>query len=248
MARRAGWPPQALGWLTGGHPGRKGPRLMGQDGPKLAPVLLVKPQAWLAPVWGHLPPVGTPGTRCQLHGGGKGRRVLMGQPREKVGRRDGASRGGCGITQRGSARWGHGAGDVAGQLGRGEDGLHVPVCWGAAGRAVWENWDKRPAGSCQLRQPPLEGDKSPGQSPGPPPASHHAGLTWTTALEPITSRTCPLRLVPLGSIKLTISAYWANWEGQGQGEMGGGGAPLSLPPVAGGSIVPAATKHGVGGT
>lgn len=40
----------------------------------------------------------------------------------------------------------------------------------------------------------------------PPP-----GLTWTMALEPMTSRTCPLRLVPLGSMKFTISAYWANW-------------------------------------
>lgn len=70
----------------------------------------------------------------------------------------------------------------------------------------------------QAAKPLLEGDRAPGQSPRPrsthtspvPPRPRRPVLTWTMALEPITSRTCPLRLVPLGSMKLTISAYWAN--------------------------------------
>ena len=37
-------------------------------------------------------------------------------------------------------------------------------------------------------------------------------LTCTTALVPDTSSTCPLLWVPLGRVKLTISAYWANWQ------------------------------------
>lgn len=35
-------------------------------------------------------------------------------------------------------------------------------------------------------------------------------LTWTTALLPITSRTCPLLLVPSGRVRWTISAYLGN--------------------------------------
>lgn len=36
-------------------------------------------------------------------------------------------------------------------------------------------------------------------------------LTWTTALLPITSRTCPLLFVPSGRVRWTISAYLGNW-------------------------------------
>lgn len=40
---------------------------------------------------------------------------------------------------------------------------------------------------------------------------HTRFLTCTTALVPITSRTCPLLLVPSGSVRWTISAYLGNW-------------------------------------
>lgn len=35
--------------------------------------------------------------------------------------------------------------------------------------------------------------------------------TWTTALEPLTSRTCPLRFDPSDNVSVTISAYLGNW-------------------------------------
>lgn len=81
-----------------------------------------------------------------------------------------------------------------------------------------------------------------------------AGLTWTMALEPITSKTCPLRLVPLGSMKFTISAYWANCRDRiGVRRVGGllspppdhplqplSASPASVsPPVVGGFVLPA---------
>ena len=36
--------------------------------------------------------------------------------------------------------------------------------------------------------------------------------TWTTALLPLTSSTCPLRFVPLGRVRLTISANLGNYK------------------------------------
>ena len=36
-------------------------------------------------------------------------------------------------------------------------------------------------------------------------------LTWTTALLPVTSNTCPLRLLPSGNVSVTISAYLGNF-------------------------------------
>ena len=54
-----------------------------------------------------------------------------------------------------------------------------------------------------------------------PPQGTTEDCTWTTALEPVTSRTCPLLLVPSGSVRWTISAYLGNcWEAEDGSETG----------------------------
>lgn len=93
-------------------------------------------------------------------------------------------------------------------------------------------WDSHHWRGTEPRTEPQ--DRAPGQSPGQPLP---AALTWTMALEPTTSSTCPLRLVPLGSVKLTISAYWANWGGGGQAEVGGQGG------MAGSTAQPPTPPH-----
>jgi len=112
------------------------------------------------------------------------------------------SRGGCGITQRGSPHWGGPGWVPRGQRGAGPRDAARPRPPDPQPGRAGTGTSRR--GTDPRDRPP------PGQTPGPH-VPHHAGLTCTMALEPITSRTCPLRLVPLGSAKFTISAYWANW-------------------------------------
>lgn len=49
--------------------------------------------------------------------------------------------------------------------------------------------------------------------------------TWTTALDPLTSNTCPLRFEPSDSVRLTISANLGNW-GRGKRDVTAPGTQL----------------------